>query len=163
MYKLFIWHKGFLFNVIYMKRLFFIDQAAPVKYMCISPKEVQQKLGEFGEYCPVYLAKGELVDCSHDTSNDLLAEYRGKLYKFASEEHLNIFMSSPSQYLYPLAPNKLPNKESLPRRRSASYLKKAFPTQIELKGYCPVTYKDGNLRQNFSLALAVDHMYDWNC
>ena len=143
---MFIWHRGFLFNIIYMKRLFFIDQAAPVKYMCISPKEVQQKLGEFGEYCPVYLAKGELVDCSHDTSNDLLAEYRGKLYKFALEEHLNIFISSPSQYLYPLAPNKLPNKESLPRRRSASYLKKVFPTQIELKGYCPVTYKDGNLR-----------------
>lgn len=46
--------------------------------MCITPKEFVQRLGDFGQYCPVSLAlKGELVDCSGMISLKYAAEYRG--------------------------------------------------------------------------------------
>jgi len=121
-------------------------QAASIKYMCVTPDEVQSHIGEFEHYCAVHLEQGELWDCSADESNNLLAEHHGKYYKFSSEEHLYLFIKTPKKYISPLAPNKLPTKEHLPKRRSASYVKKSFPAQLELKGYCPVTYLDGDLR-----------------
>lgn len=115
--------------------------------MCVTPKEMHASLGEFGEYCPVSLAEqGELVDCSHDLSHDLVAEYRGKYYKFPTSENMEAFLKTPSKFIPPLAPFKLPDKESLPKKRPATYVKKMFPAKIELQGYCPVTYYHGNQR-----------------
>ena len=115
--------------------------------MCITPDRLTEHLGEFGEYCPVSLAeKNQLHDCSNQTTHDLVAEYRGKYYRFPDEERMERFLNCPSKYIYPLAPNPLPKKEDLPRKRGVTYLKKIFPQEIELKGYCPVTYRDGKYK-----------------
>ena len=58
--------------------LFFKGKAASIADMCITPKEFEVRLGDFGQYCPVSLAlRGELVDCSNTPSLKLAAEFRG--------------------------------------------------------------------------------------
>lgn len=65
-------------------------KAAGIADLCITPEELQQRLGEFGQYCPVSLAeKGELVDCSA-MSLQFAAEFRGHYYKMASQEDLDV-------------------------------------------------------------------------
>lgn len=56
------------------------------------------------------------------------------------------FLTDPENYVPPLAPNQLPAEELLPRRRTATDVKSMFPMQIELQGYCPVTFLDGKKR-----------------
>ena len=56
------------------------------------------------------------------------------------------FLLNPERFVPPLATQKLPPHEMLPKRRSASDVKTMFPKQIEIQGYCPVTYRDGKLR-----------------
>lgn len=64
-------------------------QAACINRLCITPQELQSRLGEFGHYCPVSLAlHRHLVDCSHNTSLELAAEFKGQFYKMASREFL---------------------------------------------------------------------------
>lgn len=128
-----------------MKFFILLDKAVPIEHMCVTPEEFKTHLGEFEEYCSVSLDQSsELVDCSADTTNDLVALYRGKYYKFVNEENLAKFIALPSKYTPPLAVSKLPY--DLPVRRSATFVKQAFPKQLELKGYCPVTYLTGKLR-----------------
>ena len=64
----------------------------------------------------------------------------------AGEEELDQFLKEPEKYVPPLAPRKLPPPELLPIRRTAAEVKAMFPVQIQLQGYCPVTYLDGKLR-----------------
>ena len=46
--------------------------------MCITPKEFLDRLGDFGQYCPVSLAlRGELVDNSTNPTLQYAAEFRG--------------------------------------------------------------------------------------
>lgn len=125
----------------------FPGKAASVADMCITPSECLERLGDYGQYCPVSLAdRGELVDCSVNSSLEFAAEFRGRYYKMASRVELELFLADPARYVPPLAPRKLPEPELLPRRRTAADVKTMFPKQIELKGYCPVTYLDGKLR-----------------
>ena len=43
----------------------FSGKAAAIEDLCVTPKEFLTRLGDFGQYCPVSLAKdGALVDCS---------------------------------------------------------------------------------------------------
>lgn len=122
-------------------------KAASVADMCITPSECLERLGDYNQYCPVSLAdRGELVDCSVNSSLEFAAEFRGRYYKMASRVELELFLADPARYVPPLAPRKLPEPELLPRRRTAADVKTMFPKQIELKGYCPVTYLDGKLR-----------------
>ena len=115
--------------------------------MCITPKEFLARLGDFGQYCPVSLAKeGELVDCSVNPTMEYAAEFRGRYYKMEDQAKLEEFLASPEQFVPPLAPRALPSPEHLPRRRSPMEVKTMFPMQLELQGYCPVTYLDGKLR-----------------
>ncbi|KAG9347613.1 hypothetical protein JZ751_005184, partial [Albula glossodonta] len=96
-------------------------QAASIDRLCITPKELHSRLGEFGQYCPVSLAlHQQLVDCSHSASLQLAAEFQGRYYKMASKEFL----------------------ESL----TGLQVKSRFPQQVEMKGYCPVTFLDGQQR-----------------
>eukprot|EP00111_Clytia_hemisphaerica_P024229 TCONS_00071384-protein len=122
-------------------------RAACIHYMCITPSKLQKLLGEFGEYCPVSLAEDlELHDCSSQPTHELVAEYRGKYYRFPDSDKMKRFLKCPSKYVMPLAPHPLPVEEDLPKKKTAAYLKKIFPQEIELKGYCPVTYFEGNFR-----------------
>ncbi|KFQ29113.1 Adenylate kinase 9, partial [Mesitornis unicolor] len=122
-------------------------KAASIADLCITPKELQHWLGEFGQYCPVSLAeKGELVDCSVTSSLQFAAEFRGHYYKMASQEELDKFLSRPEVYVPPLAPRPLPAPDLLPKRLTAAEVKALFPASAEMQGYCPVTYLDGKQR-----------------
>ncbi|XP_036406140.1 adenylate kinase 9 [Megalops cyprinoides] len=122
-------------------------QAASIDRLCITPKELQSRLGEFGQYCPVSLAlHHQLVDCSHTLSLELAAEFRGRYYKMASKESLEKFLESPEQYVPPGCPHPLPPPHMLPKKLTAPQVKARFPQQVEMKGYCPVTFLDGQQR-----------------
>ena len=56
------------------------------------------------------------------------------------------FLAEPERFVPPLAPRKLPPDDMLPKRRTANDVKTMFPIQIELQGYCPVSYLDGKCR-----------------
>ncbi|XP_077977825.1 adenylate kinase 9-like isoform X2 [Glandiceps talaboti] len=121
--------------------------AASIADMCVTPEEFNIRLGDFGQYCPVSLAKrGELVDCSVHPTLDFAAEFRGRYYKMGSKEDLNEFLENPEQFVPPLAPHPLPPEDMRPKRRTQVEAKAMFPIQMELQGYCPVTYLDGKCR-----------------
>lgn len=117
--------------------------------MCITPSEFDQRLGDYQQYCPVSLElDGELVDCSSETSLKHAAEYKCRYYKMSCQEKLEQFLVNPEQYVGELA-KKLPPNQLLPKIRSSDDVKKMFPQKLELKGFCPVTYIDGNKRSQF--------------
>ncbi|KFP37246.1 Adenylate kinase 9, partial [Chlamydotis macqueenii] len=131
---------------IYLERIK-EGKAASIADLCITPKELQYRLGEFGQYCPVSLAeKGELVDCSEMSSLRFAAEFRGHYYKMASQEELDKFLSRPEAYVPPLAPHPLPSPDMLPKKLTAAEVKALFPISAEMQGYCPVTYLEGKQR-----------------
>ncbi|XP_063185876.1 adenylate kinase 9 isoform X2 [Chroicocephalus ridibundus] len=131
---------------IYLERIR-EGKAAGIADLCITPEELQYRLGEFGQYCPVSLAeKGELVDCSVTSSLQFAAEFRGHYYKMASQEELDKFLSRPEVYVPPLAPHPLPLPDMLPKKLTAAEVKALFPISAEMQGYCPVTYLDGKQR-----------------
>ena len=104
-------------------------------------------MGIFGHYCPVsYVDKGELVDCFVEETQKFAAEFRGHYYKMASELELGIFLENPERYTPPHVDKQLPPEELLPKKLTGSDVKEMFPVQIEMMGYCPVTYLDGDLR-----------------
>uniref|UniRef100_A0A8V0YMS8 Adenylate kinase 9 n=1 Tax=Gallus gallus TaxID=9031 RepID=A0A8V0YMS8_CHICK len=131
---------------IYLERIK-EGKAASIADLCITPEELQYRLGEFGQYCPVSLAdKGELVDCSVTSSLQFAAEFRAHYYKMASQEELDKFLNRPEVYVPPLAPHPLPPPDKLPQRLTAAEVKALFPISAEMQGYCPVTYLDGKQR-----------------
>ncbi|KAM9339254.1 adenylate kinase 9 [Symphorus nematophorus] len=122
-------------------------QAACINRLCITPKELQHRLGEFGHYCPVCLAlHHHLVDSSETVVLTHAAEYRGHYYKTCGTDHLEWFLLTPDQFVSPGCPRTLPQPHLLPRKLSESQVKNRFPQQVEMKGFCPVTYLDGKQR-----------------
>ncbi|XP_068867101.1 adenylate kinase 9-like [Aphelocoma coerulescens] len=122
-------------------------KAANIADLCITPKELQDRLGECGQYCPVSLAeKGELIDCSVSSSLEFAAEFQGHYYKMASQEELEKFLSRPEVYVSSLASHPLPPPHMLPKKLTVAEVKALFPVKAEMQGYCPVTYLDGKQR-----------------
>uniref|UniRef100_A0A3Q3Q5R8 Uncharacterized protein n=2 Tax=Monopterus albus TaxID=43700 RepID=A0A3Q3Q5R8_MONAL len=122
-------------------------QAACISRLCITPKELQNRLGEFGQYCPVCLALYyHLVDCSETAVLTYAAEYRGQYYKMCGKDHLETFLTTPDEFVTPSCPHQLPQPHLLPRKLTQIQVKDRFPQQVEMKGFCSVTYLDGNQR-----------------
>ncbi|XP_044232196.1 adenylate kinase 9 isoform X1 [Thunnus albacares] len=122
-------------------------QAACINRLCITPKELQCQLGEFGLYCPVCLALHyHLVDCSETASLVYAAEYRAHYYKMCGNDHLEKFLATPDQFVTPGCPHTLPEPHLLPKKLTEIQVKNRFPQQVEMKGFCPVTYLDGKQR-----------------
>ncbi|XP_074541277.1 adenylate kinase 9 [Halichoeres trimaculatus] len=119
-------------------------QAACIDRLGITPQELLDRLGEFSHYCPVCLAQhGHLVDCSETTALTYTAQCKERFYKMCGQHHLQLFLASPDQFVGPLT---LPQPHLLPRRLTETQLKGKFPQQVEMKGFCPVTYLDGKQR-----------------
>ncbi|XP_034018068.1 adenylate kinase 9 [Thalassophryne amazonica] len=122
-------------------------QAACINRMCITPKELQDHLGEFGHYCPVCLASFDhLVDCCDVKYLVYSAKYSRRYYNMCSVDHLQLFLSSPDKFVIPGCPNALPEPDLLPRKLTETQVKNSFPQQVEMKGFCPVSYLDGKQR-----------------
>ncbi|KAM4529308.1 adenylate kinase 9 [Fundulus diaphanus] len=122
-------------------------KAACINRLCITPKELGCRLGEFGHYCPVCLAlHHHLVDCSETAALTHAAEYKRHYYRLCGENHLETFLSTPDEFVAPCCPHNLPQPHLLPRKLTELQVKNKFPKQAELKGFCPVTYKDGKQR-----------------
>jgi adenylate/nucleoside-diphosphate kinase len=109
------------------------------------------RLGDFGQYCPVSLALyDELVNCAHEPSMDFVAEYQGYYYKMFSQKELDLFLDQPEKFVPPQAPRKLPAANMLPAEKNAQFVVDEWQNKrqkpIELMGYCPVTFYEGQLR-----------------
>ena len=121
-------------------------KAASIANLCVTYEEMLNRLGDFGQYCPVSLAlNADLVDCSSNRTMDFVAEYQGHYYKMFSQKELDEFMLTPYKYVPPYATRRLPPPESLPKKRTASEIKELLKP-IELLGYCPVTFYEGKQR-----------------
>uniref|UniRef100_A0A452HTI0 Uncharacterized protein n=1 Tax=Gopherus agassizii TaxID=38772 RepID=A0A452HTI0_9SAUR len=137
-------------------------KAASIADLCITPQELQSRLGEFGQYCPVNLArKGELVDCSITSSLQSAAEFRGHYYKMASQAELNKFLNAPELYVPPLAPHPLPSPDMLPKKLTMAEVKALFPKKAEMQGYCPVTYLDGKQRYEALVPGTIEYAVEY--
>lgn len=71
----------------------FAGKAACINRLCITPRELQYRLGEFHQYCPVCMAlHHHLVDCSETAALTHAAEYRGQYYRMCGKDHLEVSM-----------------------------------------------------------------------
>ncbi|XP_067338079.1 adenylate kinase 9 [Channa argus] len=123
------------------------SNAACINRLCITPKELHDRLGEFDQYCAVCLALyRHLMDCSENTALTYMAEYKRKYYKMCSEEHLEKFLTTPDEFVTPGCPHTLPQPHLLPKKLTEPQVKNKFPQQAEMKGFCPVSYLDGRQR-----------------
>ncbi|KAM8832237.1 adenylate kinase 9 isoform 2-T2 [Spinachia spinachia] len=122
-------------------------QAASIDRLCITPEELQCRLKEFGHYCPVCLALCyHLVDCSETAALTHAAEFRGHYFKMCGKDHLEHFLTTPDHFVAPGCAHTLPQPHLLPKKLTGSEVKKRFPQQVEMRGFCPVTYLDGKQR-----------------
>nr|XP_040016288.1 adenylate kinase 9 isoform X3 [Gasterosteus aculeatus aculeatus] len=122
-------------------------QAASIDRLCITPEELQCRLKEFGHYCPVCLSLCcHLVDCSETAALTHAAEFRGNYFKMCGEDHLERFLTTPDHFVAPGCAHTLPQPHLLPKKMTESQVKKRFPQQVEMRGFCPVTYLDGKQR-----------------
>ncbi|XP_067841405.1 adenylate kinase 9 [Heptranchias perlo] len=137
-------------------------KAACIAGLCITPQELQSRLGEFGQYCPVSLQlNGELEDCAVSPSLEFSAEFRGHYYKMASKEALDIFLNNPEMFVPPIATKPLPTPDMLPIKLTAAGVKASFPKQAELQGYCPVTFLDGKQRYEALVPGNIDYAVEY--
>lgn len=69
----------------------FAGKAACINRLCITPRELQYRLGEFQQYCPVCMAlHHHLVDCSETAALTHAAEYGGQYYRMCGKDHLEV-------------------------------------------------------------------------
>eukprot|EP01137_Pigoraptor_chileana_P032498 Opistho-2@21949 len=130
--------------------------AASIADMGVSPSEFSANLGAFGHFCPVSLVdRGELVDCI-ECDFKYAAIYKGLYYKTMGPAELDAFLHRPAYYTSHALPEKLPV------RRSALDVKMLFPKQLEIKGYCPVTFYEGGQRYESIVPGSLDFVAEYD-
>lgn len=113
-------------------------RAAPVYDIGISLLKMASCIGKFGSYCPVRLIDNGELSKDESKSAIYVAEYQGLYYRMSGESCLQNFLKNADRYIFG---KELP--PDLPVRRNSSDLKSLFPKQLELLGYCPVTFYEG--------------------
>ncbi|CAG03569.1 unnamed protein product, partial [Tetraodon nigroviridis] len=137
-------------------------QAACINRLCITPKELHCRLGEFGLYCPVCLALHyHLVDCSEEKALTYAAEYTGRYYKMCNKDHLERFLLTPDKFVTPGCPFTLPASDQLPVKLTTNQVKNRFPQEAEMKGFCPVTYLEGKQRYEALVRGKIEYAADY--
>ncbi|KAI8807242.1 hypothetical protein BJ742DRAFT_317871 [Cladochytrium replicatum] len=112
------------------------DLAASIHDIGVLINTIPENMGKFGEFCPVsFVDEQQLIVGAPGTL--FVAEYKSKFYRMAGSVELGKFLRDPHKYAF--GPN-LP--EQMPLHKPATYLKEAFPRQIELSGFCPVTLQE---------------------
>ena len=119
---------------------------ARVDRMNIHPQFLRKHISSFGSYCPIcWNNEHKLSKYKEDLKYTV--EYQQIYYRFCNQEHMNLFLSSPTQYLLPSPP--LPSSSHLPFRVCANDEAKISKENYELLGCCPVTlynsYEKGDL------------------
>ncbi|KAJ1557287.1 adenylate kinase, partial [Nowakowskiella sp. JEL0078] len=111
--------------------------AAPIHDIGLLISHVQSCIGKFGDYCPVrYIDHEELWKSPTDTR--FTAEFEGLFYRMSNEENLQIFLQNPNHFV-----NGQDMPKKLPCHLVTADLKALFPKQLQLQGYCPVTFCEG--------------------
>ncbi|KAJ3181392.1 adenylate kinase [Gaertneriomyces sp. JEL0708] len=119
------------------------NAAAPVNGVGINLINMEKRIGKFGDYCPVsFVEKEALVGGALGTK--CMAEYQRLFYRLAGEDELAAFLSNPTRYVNSTV--SLP--PHLPRKKTATDVKEMFPKGLELQGYCPVMFGDGDRSLN---------------
>jgi adenylate/nucleoside-diphosphate kinase len=119
------------------------DNIAQLDGICITPNEYEKRKGHFGDYCPVsFVLRDELVDCQNQEGMRFCVEYNRKYYRVSGSRELDFILAEPSKYLNDSVqlPKHLPR--SITAEESHEWLKKNG--EAEIKGFCAVSYKDGN-------------------
>jgi len=118
--------------------------AAPIYNVHVNTELINKNIGKFREYCPVcYIDNVELI--KGDPGTQYVAEYQNKFYRMASQKELDKFIADPERY----ANTDINLPDVLPKKLNVTSLKSIFPRSFELKGYCPVTYAEGESTDNF--------------
>lgn len=72
--------------------------------------------------------------------------FKEKATGFKSFSQPQQFLITPDDFVIPGCPHTLPQSHLLPKKLTESQVKNRFPQQVEMKGFCPVTYLDGKQR-----------------
>uniref|UniRef100_UPI00358F4386 adenylate kinase 9-like n=1 Tax=Myxine glutinosa TaxID=7769 RepID=UPI00358F4386 len=132
-------------------------RAACILGLCFTTEECEARLSEFGSYCPVSLAlHGELV-CTHSPSMRFVVEFKRHFYKMASQEALQMFLAEPETYTSADIIRLLPPADLLPAHLELTKALGLLETDVELDGFCPVTYRDGKERTESLVSGNINH------
>ncbi|KAJ3340783.1 adenylate kinase [Gonapodya sp. JEL0774] len=88
----------------------------------------------YGKCCAVtFLRDGELEICEGERWT---VQYKGAYFRTKGPEEMEVFLSDPTKFVE----NYRSVPETLPLYRSRTAVKSQFPKEIEMQGYCPVTF-----------------------
>ncbi|KAL2914320.1 hypothetical protein HK105_206092 [Polyrhizophydium stewartii] len=111
-------------------------KAAPIAGVGLSRTHVANNLGKFKDYCPVSYVDANELRRAYDMR--YMAEFQEIFYCLCGPGELDAFLANPTAYT-----NGKDLPASLPEYRPKSDIKSLFPKQLELRGYCPVTFHEG--------------------
>uniref|UniRef100_A0A8C6T3N0 Uncharacterized protein n=1 Tax=Neogobius melanostomus TaxID=47308 RepID=A0A8C6T3N0_9GOBI len=96
--------------------------------------------GDTYHFCPVALKNSNvLFPCNGENA----AKYRERIYYCSTPE---LFLQTPEQFASSDCSHALPPPYLRPKKLTGIQVKNKFPQQVELRGFCPVTYLDGKQR-----------------
>lgn len=112
------------------------DKAALVWDVGLGLQQIAQNPSKFGDFCPVrYIDSDELVQGCENSR--FVAEFRNQFYRMSGAIELEKFVENPAKYA------SGENLTCIPHLVLPNEVNSMFPKQIEIKGYCPVSFVEG--------------------